>query len=171
MALVLRNSGCVASPIEILDIEENELIEIIDTSNDEEEVMSDDDNLPSDIEDHHPSSRRSNYYAYDAEEELRRFLVTPDLSGVFAALQSCKKISLNLHNIAKAAIVGNPGFFDLLLRAAKFAPPEFVISLLGEIGQGKSSLINSLLNCANAALTVSTIQRLHVRTFANINTG
>jgi hypothetical protein len=159
MALVLRNSGCAASPIEILDTEENEPIEIIDTSDDEDEVMSDDDNLPSDIEDHHPSFRTSYYYAYDAEEELRRFSVTPELSGVFAALQSCKKIGLDLHNIAKAAIVGNPGFLDLLLRAAKFAPPEFVIALLGEIGQGKSSLINALLNCANAALTVSTIQK------------
>ena len=149
MALVRRIFGCAANPFEILD-----------KTDDEDEVMNDSDSLLYEFDDNDSTSRtyagrNEFFYAYDDDEELRQLLVVPDLGSVIEALQLCKQIGLDLHTIARDVQVGNPGLLETLLQAPNFVPPEIRIALLGDIGQGKSSIINSLLNCPDAALTVS----------------
>lgn len=96
MALVLRKYGRAADPIEIVDDTDVDDIETIDITEDgdEEQAMSDTDSLPSDIEDGKDFNNQGTdelFYAYDAEEELDQFVVTPDLGSVIDSIGSVEK--------------------------------------------------------------------------------
>ncbi|KAE9987174.1 hypothetical protein EG328_003643 [Venturia inaequalis] len=159
MALVRRNYGRAADPIEIIDDTDDDAIETIDITDDDDvdkEAMSDMDSLPSDIEDDMHNENQgtdSLFYAYDVEKELDQFVVTPDIGRVIESIGTCRDIAKKLSSVAGEIEIDHAGQIELLLQAQKYMSPRTFIAFLGEIGVGKSKTVDSLLNCPDAAPT------------------
>lgn len=160
MALVRRNYGRAADPIEIIDDTDDDAIETIDITDDDDvdkEAMSDMDSLPSDIEDDMHNENQgtdSLFYAYDVEKELDQFVVTPDIGRVIESIGTCRDIAKKLSSVAREIEIDHAGQIEPLLQAQTYMSPRTFIAFLGEIGVGKSKTVDSLLNCPDAAPTV-----------------
>ncbi|QDS70948.1 hypothetical protein FKW77_007035 [Venturia effusa] len=109
-----------------------------------------------DMQDDSEEAFESDYgyqYEYDVLTELRLSSVVSTRELESGAVERGKKTICELEVLAKKTRTGDSGFSDSLRQAMSFKLPTKRFGFVGDIGQGKSSTINSLLNCEGVAPT------------------
>jgi hypothetical protein len=87
------------------------------------------------------------FHPYDISQEAQFLGIEHEAAGI----ERGKTIALEFKTIAKSAKLGDANILDECEGLSKYKPPEYRIAFLGDMGQGKSSTINSILNCEEVA--------------------
>lgn len=119
---------------------------------------TDDDNV--DMKDKISDTSRMNQepddfsYPYDVQAELRRLSAVPKLEIQTQAVERGKELAKILETVARKTESGSPDFFESLRSAINFQLATKRFGVIGDVGQGKSKTINSMLNVEEVAATV-----------------